>query len=362
MKYAQLVIAAVMLSGILSAQPVIAPGTQRTDLLFNRADAVCSCKVVATQIASEEPEQPLSSNNVLRHMLATAEVQEGFKPTNLQPGETLVIRFLQQFPGVTRGDLQVLHGGEIALLFLKRVPDGSYEFADSSFGATVFQVLPKASTGTGLTRLESVLLNVLDQAPPGGPHHDDLHALWLLEGFPSLTRGGTAHMARLANSSDPNIALAAIGTLIKSSSPKTVELLRNYLDNYHSDQEPTSVWSIGAWLRQIDDPEALPALESLSSSRFASVQLGAMDALRKIKSPSSAPVLVQRLYDPNRVVRYQAVITLAETFGKKQEFAPSMQLFEQDPERYVTLWKDWWSHQPEVAPRPKKRPPDILRH
>jgi hypothetical protein len=361
MKYVNFAIAALTLSGILSAQPVITPGTQRTDLLFNRADAVCSCKVVATQITSEEPEQPLSSNDVLRHMLATAEVQEGFKPMNLQPGETLAIHFLQQFPGVTRGDLPVLREGEIALLFLKRIPDGSYEFADSSFGAIGFQLLPKGSTGAGLTRLESALLNVLEQASAGGPYHDDLHALWLLEGFPSLTREGAAHMARVANSSDPNIALAAIGTLLKSHSPKTVELLRNYLDNYHADEEPTSVRSIGAWLGQIDDPEALPSLEALSSSRFASVQLGAMDALRKIKSPSSAPVWVQRLDDPNKVVRYQAVITLAETFGKGQEFAPSMQLFDQDPERYVALWKDWWSHQSGVAPRPKKRP-DILGH
>jgi HEAT repeats len=136
------------------------------------------------------------------------------------------------------------------------------------------------------------------------------------------------------------------------------------------------VWSIGAYLREVSDPEALPALEQLTASRFTSVQLGAMDALRKIKHPRSAPVLIQRLDDPNKVIRYQAVITLAETFGKDREFAPSMQQFDQDPERYVSAWKNWLSQQPRdaqpnhpspntspVAPRikippPKREPPN----
>src|SRR5438445_8227444 len=176
------------------------------------------------------------------------------------------------------------------------------------------------------------------------------------EGFPTRSRDGKARIARLANSPNPNIALAAIGTLMKSRSPETVELLKTYLDNYKGDKEPMSVWSIGAWLPQISDPEALPALESLTGSRFTSVQVGAMGALRKIKSPSSAPILVQRLDDSNSTVRYQAVITLAETFGKDHEFAPSMKLFNDVPEKYVTLWKTWWSEQHGVAPRRKKRP------
>jgi HEAT repeat protein len=245
---------------------------------------------------------------------------------------------------------------ETAILFLKKTADGSYEFSDPLFGTNRFQVLPKASSGSGLARLESALLNILEQAPPGGPYHDDLRALYLLEGLPALGREGMSRMVRLANSPDPNIALAAIGTLLKAKRPQNVELLKQYLDNYHGDKEPVSVWSIGAYLREIRDPEALPALEALSGSRFTSVQLGAMDALRKIKSPSSAPVLIQRLDDPNGAVRYQAVISLAEMFGKQQEFAPSMKLFEDDPQKYVALWKTWWSQQQGVAPRPTKRP------
>ena len=343
--------------GLLNAQEPV-PGTQRVDRVFNEADVVCICKTVVMEIQSEEALQ--KPPNVLRHMRAIIEVEDVFKPATLQPGERLTVRFAKEFPGASRGDLPSLQPSKTAILFLKKAADGSYEFSDKFIGASHFKVLPKASGGSGLARLESVLLNILEQAPPGGPYHDDLRALYMLEGFPTLSPEGTSHMARLANSPDPDIALAAIGTLLKTKRPQNVELLRHHLDNYQGDKEPTSVWSVGAYLREIRDPEALPSLESLSGSRFTSVQLGAMDALRKIRSPSSAPALIQRLDDSNKVVRYQAVMTLAETFGKDREFAPSMELFDQDPERYVSAWKLWWSQQPRIAPRPTKKP-DILK-
>lgn len=346
------------LSVFLIGQPGPVPGTQRVDRVFNGADVVCSCKAVSTEVESEEPQQP--APNVLRHIRANVEIQDLFKPGKLRVGDRLTLRFVQQYPGVSTA-LPGLGQSETAILFLKEAADGSYEFVDRWMGANHFQVLPQATSGIGLAGLESVLLAIVEQAPANGPNHDDLRALYMLEGFPSLSRNGKARIAQLANSPNPNIALAAIGTLLKSRSPETVELLKIYLDNYKGDKEPMSVWSIGAWLREIRDPEALSAVEALSGSQFVSVQLGAMDALRKIKSPSSAPILIQRLDDSNTTVRYQAVITLAETFRKGREFAPSMKLFNDDPEKYVTLWKTWWSEQHEVTPQPKKRP-ETLTH
>jgi hypothetical protein len=336
---------------VANAQPGPVPGTQRTDLVFNGSDVVCSCYVMSTAVEGEELLQP--PPNVLRHILATVEVRDAFKPTNLQPGDRLTIRFVREYPGVSTARPTVMQS-DTAILFLKKKADGTYEFADTWMGAKPFQVIPQASSGTGLARLESALLNILEQAQPGGPNHDDLRALYMLEGLPALGPEGMARMPKLANSPYPNVALAAIGTLLKTKSPQNVQLLKDYLDNYQGAEEPVSVWSIGAYLREVRAPEALPALEALSGSRFTSVQLGAMDALRNIKKPSSASILVQRLDDPNSTVRYQAVITLAETFGKGQEFAPSMKLFDDDPEKYVGLWKSWWSQQGGVPPQPNK--------
>ncbi len=354
-----LIAVAIVLGMGLAARAQIGPvpGTQRVDWVFNSADVVCTCKVLSTEVETEEPEQ--KPPNVLRHMRATVEVEDAFKPAQLQVGDRLTIRFVRQYPGVSMARPTV-EQSQTAFLFLKKRPDGAYEFADTWMGANDFQVIPKASGGTGLAKLESAVLNTLEQARPG-PNHDDLRALYMVEGFPTLSPEGMSHIARLASSTDPNIALAAIGTLLKTKSPQNVELLKHYLDNYQDEKEPMSIWSIGAYLHDIRDAQALPALEALSGSRFTSVQLGAMDALRKIKSPSSAPVLIQRLDDPNSTVRYQAVITLAETFGKDHEFAPSMKLFNDDPEKYVALWKSWWSQQRGIAPRPTKRP-ETLKH
>jgi hypothetical protein len=67
-----------------------------------------------------------------------------------------------------------------------------------------------------------------------------------------------------------------------------------------------------------------------------------MQSLRKMRSPRAAPVVVSRLDDPNSDIQYLAVITLAETFGKYGDYAPSVYLFRQRPQYYVDLWKKWW--------------------
>lgn len=68
-----------------------------------------------------------------------------------------------------------------------------------------------------------------------------------------------------------------------------------------------------------------------------------MQALRAMRDPSNARILVERLDDPDSSIQYLAVITLAETFGKYGDYAPTMYLFDQDPARYIALWKQWWS-------------------
>jgi len=56
------------------------------------------------------------------------------------------------------------------------------------------------------------------------------------------------------------------------------------------------------------------------------------------------PVRTAQLAD--QVLRYIAVMSLAEIFGKAkdQDYAPSsMKKFDDDPEKCVAMWKDWRS-------------------
>jgi hypothetical protein len=59
--------------------------------------------------------------------------------------------------------------------------------------------------------------------------------------------------------------------------------------------------------------------------------------------PRNAPTLVQRLDDSDPLVQYLAVITLAETFGKYQDYAPGIGPFNKNPQYYRNLWKKWWA-------------------
>ena len=353
-------IAGIILMTCCTATAQVAlPGTQDTALIFREADVACTCRLTTADVESERP--LATPPHVMRQMRGTLVVEDVFKPSSLRVGEMLTVRFAERFgPGSMGGDPIYLEPGQSAIVFLKRMPDGSFEWSDPEFGIVYFynfKVLPKASRGTGLTRLESVLLNILEQTPPGDRYHDDLRALYMLEGMPALSREGLADVARLANSPHPNVALATMGILLKARSPQSLELLKQFLDNYHGDKEPVSVWAIGSYLREIRDPDALPTLEALTTSKFTSVKLGAMDALRGIRSTSSAPSLIARLDDSDKTVQYQALIALAEAFGKDREFAPSIPVFEQDPQKYLSLWKTWWNQQPTHSfPRPAKQP------
>jgi len=103
--------------------------------------------------------------------------------------------------------------------------------------------------------------------------------------------------------------------------------------------------NIGGELGQIGNERTRTVLESFAGSRYLPIRLGAMSAIRRIRSPESASVLIQRLDDIDENVRYLAVITLAEIFQKYGEYAPGMGLFDKNPGKYVELWKDWYRKQ-----------------
>ena len=59
----------------------------------------------------------------------------------------------------------------------------------------------------------------------------------------------------------------------------------------------------------------------------------------------------KRLDDPDVKVRYLATITLSEIFRKGGDYAPSMYLFDKNPDFYTGRWKIWWAEQSQASPR-----------
>jgi hypothetical protein len=271
-----------------------------------------------------------------RRMIANATVDDLYKGA-IPEGTTISIQYEDERPPT-----RILPGvsiGERALLFLKVTPPSIYTFADKFMRTIRFTSLPPQHANTGLPKLESALASVVR----GTNREDRVNALMLLQGFDRLSSQTIRDVEPLGESDDPAIEFGAIAVLLKTKAPATVELLRKRLAEYSGSAEPIALVNIGSELGQIDDQRALVSIESLADSKYLSIRLGAMDALRRMKSDRSAPTLIRKLDDPDRNVQYIALITLAEMFNKQGEYAPSMYVFDQNPVYYVQLWKAWAS-------------------
>jgi hypothetical protein len=335
MKVALTVLFLVAACGVCLPTIGLLPGDIRVSPVFDKADLVCKCSVSSTSLSNEQFRDGSGALRVGERVRANLTVEDVYK-SNGQDGQPVVLDYVRD----SSTDISV-RNGQTFLLFLNR-NDGTYSFADPSIGATPFSSLPQQGGQPGLAKLESALVAVSLQQN----HNDSIHALILLQGFDALTQADLTAVQTLTMSADRNIEAQALAVLLKTKTPQSVAYVRSFLDMYPDDIEPPALVSFGAELNQISDVRARVDVEALSASRFLSIRIGAMNALRHMKDRRSAPALIQRLDDSNSFVRYLAVITLAETFDKfDDDFAPSQPVFNTNPVYYTNLWKTWWSQQ-----------------
>jgi HEAT repeat protein len=237
--------------------------------------------------------------------------------------------------------MAALAKSERAIMFLKTVEPSLFEFADPFLGVIPFSAIPIEGKGWGLARLESALGAILEN------HNfdDQVNAMRLLQGFDRLSPLTLARLNTLSSSSEPEAAVSAIAVLLTTKSADSVRRLNEWLHTHNSGGPPLALMSIGSELGQVTDANALNDLEGITAARYPSLRLGAVMGIRNIRNPRSARALVARLDDPDSNVRYLAVITLSEIFAKDGEYAPTMYLFDQNPNFYVELWKSWWNRE-----------------
>ncbi|MGA7927011.1 MAG: HEAT repeat domain-containing protein [Candidatus Sulfotelmatobacter sp.] len=332
-KYYLRILVALALAAVPWAEVAPVPGEQAIRPLFEGADLVCFCSVQSVEALGPKM-APGDDNSRPRPALAVVKVNGLYKSSGPDPVSVTV-----------QCEEGQLWKGERAVLFLKLTAPSVYGLADPFIGSTPFTSTPRALGGSGLSGLESTLADLM-RLPGRG---DQINAMKLLQGFDDLDARTTARVVPLSSSKDPDIALSALAVLLKSGRPVEVERLREYLAGHPSDAAPISVVSIGTELSKISDERALSDLEALSGSKLLSVRMGSMQALRAMKNRGSASTLVRRMDDSDGYVRYLAVISLAEIFGKYGEYAPNMHLFEQNPGFYVGLWKAWWTQEGQIS-------------
>jgi hypothetical protein len=314
----------------------IVPLNVNVNATFEKSELVCKGLVTSTNVVAEQRVTDFRGRPISRKRVrATVEIQDYYK-NQTNSHQTITIEFEQDAP-ITSAQPSIWNG-ETALLFLNSAEGGIYKFADRFLGATSFTRLPNVSDGPGRGKLATALVSVA-LAPD---LNDAKNALQLLEGFDRLDGRLLARLSPRSHSRDPEIAFSTLAILIKSSVPGSVEQLQRYLDGYAgSDSIP--IQKVGVELGKIRDGGQLNAIEALTRAKFVSIRYGAMDAIRGIRAPQSTQTLIDRLDDSDNMVRYVALITLAEIYGKYGEYAPSMQLFNKNPNYYVGLWKKWRS-------------------
>jgi len=278
-------------------------------------------------------------------VVANVEVEDEYRSA-APVGRWISVEFWQEIPA-TLASMPSLEKGERAVMFLSSSASSRYTFADPFLGAVALHSLPLAPGGQGLKKLEQALRSVLLLTD----REDQVRALELLGGFDEVAPDTIFALLSLTHSADPAVALSAFVVLLKTEDAENVnqaDLLANlkiYLDSYPPGAEPAQLTNIGSELGQIRSDKALVGLEAIADCRYVAIRFGALSAIRHIRSPESAPVLIQHLDDSDSNVRYVAVIALAEIFQKYGDYAPGMGLFDKNPDFYVRLWKNWWAQE-----------------
>jgi hypothetical protein len=327
------------------AEPGPIPGTQRVEPAFQTADLVCNCVVESIKVVHQERVGDTPKTTLLRQdALASVLIDDEYKRTASDGARRITVEFQREIPNI-RVFLPSLQEGERALMFLKKPEATSvFVFSDPYLSATPFHLLPRASHGQGLRKLEVALALTAKQ----GSSEDQVRAMRVLEGFDQLGPETLSAVMPLASSDDPDVALSAIAVLLKNKVVGAVPILEAYLRTHHLSHLPAAILSVGGELGGGSDGHDLNALEALTSSRILSIQWGAIFGVRKMRNPHSAKVLVGLLDNANPDVRFQAVITLSEIFRKGDDYAPDVPSFNRNPEFYVGLWKSWWATEGQV--------------
>ena len=328
-------VAAVLLalSGRTHAYPIGQPNSIE---LFKTSDIICSGTVTA--IKEIRPAEEDTTGHSVRYLLATVLVNDLYK-RNLPGDQTISVEFTTKTP--VDGPDARLSPGEHALLFLKEKEDRTFVFADKQFGAIRFSSVPVELGSDGLAKFGAAMTSVF----VNGETTDREYAADLLLSLDRLATSSIAKISPAATAVDPILAQYAIALLIKWDTPQGLERLKRYIARNRIDTREGSttlaMMAVTGELCSVRDGRYLKNIEELSFADDFEVRMGAVQALRNMETRAAAPVFVKHLDDPDKNIRYSALMALAMMYGKTVPQVPNWREFEQTPDYYTGLWKAW---------------------
>ena len=203
---------------------------------------------------------------------------------------------------------------------------------------------PVANVDGGQNSIE----NDLDQYA-STPNADIDFALNMIGRLTSLSDQTHKTLEKLTGG-DNHVALLSFLILLKhgTGSPTEFQSFLRLLEKTPAAQYP-DMRDFSYIMVQYAHKENLLDLESLASSGDPRLSLPALQGIRKISSPDATAFLLSELDNNSIMMEYTALTTLAEIYKKGGDYGPGMGIFEQNPKRYVQLWKKWYAEQPNAS-------------
>lgn len=143
---------------------------------------------------------------------------------------------------------------------------------------------------------------------------------------------------------DPVRRLAWVVVALANQQPEALQMLTELPEN--SNLRNSELWSqLVRRVSELRQAAAVPDLAQLIQSSNSALARAAVVALRQLHDRSTIPHLVAALDNADQQVRYQAVMGLAE-LEPGVNGGPAWSVYQSDEQRYLQMWKRWWSEAP----------------
>ena len=337
---AALLMSLVLLPVLCTAEPVPTPDSGVIGPSFAVSDLVCVGRVTGTHDVSAElvPEPPGTYPIKIITKVISLAVDRCYKGD----AEEIDVTVTTHDPRMLVSDFRPVPAGEDLLVLVRRAANGSFTLADPYWSKwkAALQTLP-APAASGMPQLERDLLANLT---PGGDPNSVMTNLRILKALDKPSDAALTLVRSLFADPSLEVALEALSIAVKSGRAEDLRALAGFLEQ----RKPTLSPDILAQhdfsaLMNPREAGAYLALESLGDLPYAELRDQAREGIRHLRNPRAVPWLIGHLDDSDPLLRYLAVISLAEITGRGGENGPGMGQFNKNPSKYTDAWKQWWA-------------------
>ena len=342
---------AILLSPLAFAYPGPTPGTENIPKLMADSALVCKGEVI------EAPEVTVSSDPQPPHRTATALVHVNRCFKGEPPASEAVLVLFDNILPPGGGPYVVLRKGEYRLFFLR--PEGTkYALVDEWFGQLSISRQLGAEPpddADPMTRLELDLKAGLSDRD----HDRVLDSIRMLGNMRHLQ--SKAELISLLGSPDALVQTYVFEAMLRLHDYSVLPAVEQWLAA--QPQPPPYLFMprdalfemqdrLARQILTIRDSAALPILLRLLKLPQEFVRWAALQAVRAINSPQSAPSLLELLDDPDADTAYgamQGLIGLAG--GGPISWVPTLLEFRANPRYYAARCREWWQTEGRKTPR-----------